>query len=69
MDKDAETAVRQAFQIPPPHNVQTVLPAAIRCLNDLACGPERIQAAIHEMTLNGKLDAPSEPWAQWKLLP
>jgi hypothetical protein len=68
MDIEAETAVRTAFREGAPHNVRTIPDRARRLLDDPAQGLERVARAIADLARRGALEAPAEPWKDWKLL-
>ena len=67
MDTEAESAIRDAFRDPPPHNVRTIPGRATEILNDPQRGSDRIYEEIAEMVKSGKIIAPAEPWKDWHL--
>ena len=69
MDSQAESAVRNAFNAPHPHNRLTITDEAVRLLGDMTKGHERVNEAINQMKSRGELTAPDESWLDWTLLP
>lgn len=69
IDVAAEKAIRQAFEDDPPYNSTTIPQRALDVLDDRDAGTERVFEAIGAMSERGALDAPSDPWRDWKLNP